>query len=170
MSDDKRPYLTAEDVREIMRLLEGSAFNVLELEMGDLRLRLQRNGAAASPIASKEAAVPSASFVQRPAANGAHPPPVRPEPAAAPQAQPGPVEIRASTPGRFYRAPRPGEPPFVEVGAAVAPDTTVGIIEVMKLMNGVLAGVAGEIREICAEDGQPVEYNQVLMRVARLGA
>jgi len=67
--------------------------------------------------------------------------------------------------GTFYRAPAPGEAPFVDVGARVEPDTIVGIIEVMKMMNSIHAGVAGTIAEICVENGQPVEYGAALFRV-----
>ncbi len=67
--------------------------------------------------------------------------------------------------GTFYRAPKPGAPPFVEVGAKVEPDTIIGIIEVMKLMNTVRAGVRGEVREIRARDGSLVEYGETLLRI-----
>ncbi len=160
MRDDKKPVLTSDDIREILRILESSPFNSLELEIGDVRLRLRRESAAdtAAP-SSRDANEPPAPVIQRAAANGAHPPPGEPTP--------GTVEVRAPTLGTFYRAPRPGAEPFVDVGTVVTPQTTVGIIEVMKLMNGVLAGVEGEVREICAQDGTAVEYDQVLMRVAR---
>ena len=157
---NKTSYLTSKDVQEILRLLEASTFNTLELEIGDLRLRLQRGAVAATAPALRVAKPPLPAPAVLPSTlNGAH--------AEAVQPAPGTVEIRASTPGRFYRAPRPGEAPFVDVGALVTPQTTVGIIEVMKLMSGVLAGVEGEIREICVENGAAVEYDQVLMRVAR---
>jgi acetyl-CoA carboxylase biotin carboxyl carrier protein len=68
--------------------------------------------------------------------------------------------------GTFYRAPRPGDAPFVDVGTKVDTHMTVGIIEVMKLMNAVAAGVEGEIREICVRNGELVEFDQVLMRVS----
>ncbi|HEV7132131.1 MAG TPA: biotin/lipoyl-containing protein [Gaiellaceae bacterium] len=67
--------------------------------------------------------------------------------------------------GTFYRAPAPGEAPFVEVGSKVEPDTLVCIIEVMKMMNSVHAGVAGTIAEICVENGDAVEYGTPLFRV-----
>jgi acetyl-CoA carboxylase biotin carboxyl carrier protein len=67
--------------------------------------------------------------------------------------------------GIFYRAPKPGEPPFVQVGTKVNADTVVGIIEVMKLMNSVRAGVAGEVVEILGENGALVEYGEILLRV-----
>ena len=69
--------------------------------------------------------------------------------------------------GVFYRAPKPGEPPFVEVGAKVEEDTIIGIIEVMKLMNTVRAGVRGEVAEILAENGALVEFDQTLLRVRK---
>ena len=65
----------------------------------------------------------------------------------------------------FYRAPKPGEPPFVEVGSTVAEDSVIGIVEVMKLMNSARAGVAGEVVEILGENGELVEHGEVLMLV-----
>jgi acetyl-CoA carboxylase biotin carboxyl carrier protein len=67
--------------------------------------------------------------------------------------------------GTFYRAEAPGAAPFVEVGARVEPDTVVCIIEVMKMMNSVPAGVSGTIAEVCAENAQLVEFGQPLFRV-----
>ena len=67
--------------------------------------------------------------------------------------------------GTFYRAEGPGRPPFVDVGSRVEPQTTVGIVEVMKMMNSVPAGVTGVIEEVCAENAQLVEYGQPLFRV-----
>ena len=67
--------------------------------------------------------------------------------------------------GVFYRAPAPGAAPYVEVGARVEPDTVVCLIEVMKMMNSIAAGVAGTIVEVCAENAQLVEHGQPLFRV-----
>ena len=75
------------------------------------------------------------------------------------------VTIEAPMLGTFYRAPAPGAPPFVDVGSTVEPDTIVCIIEVMKMMNSVHAGVAGTIAEVCVENGEPVEYGARLFRV-----
>lgn len=75
------------------------------------------------------------------------------------------LEIRAPMLGTFYRSPKPGADPFVAVGSHVEPDTVIGIIEVMKLMNSAAAGVSGEVVEILAQDGELVEYDQPLMRV-----
>jgi acetyl-CoA carboxylase biotin carboxyl carrier protein len=67
--------------------------------------------------------------------------------------------------GVFYRAPKPGAEPFVQVGSRVAADTIIGLIEVMKLMNAVPAGAAGEVAEIVAGDGGLVEYGQAILRI-----
>jgi acetyl-CoA carboxylase biotin carboxyl carrier protein len=75
------------------------------------------------------------------------------------------LDVPAPLLGIFYRAPKPGEPPFIEVGTRVDPDTVIGIIEVMKLMNSVRAGVKGEVAEILAENGAAVEYGEILIRV-----
>ena len=77
----------------------------------------------------------------------------------------GLIDVRAPMLGVFYRAPKPGADPFVAPGARVQPDTVIGIIEVMKLMNSVAAEVSGEVVEVLAKDGDLVEYDQVLMRV-----
>ena len=68
--------------------------------------------------------------------------------------------------GTFYRAPAPGAPPFVEIGAQVEPETTVCLIEVMKMMNSIRAGVAGTIAEILVDNAELVEEGQPLFRIA----
>ncbi|MBU6493096.1 MAG: hypothetical protein KGQ45_10000 [Burkholderiales bacterium] len=78
---------------------------------------------------------------------------------------PGAVLIKSPMVGTFYRAPEPGARSFAEVGQRVAPDTTVCIIEVMKLMNSIPAGRAGIVTHVLVDDGEPVEYGQVLMVV-----
>ena len=77
----------------------------------------------------------------------------------------GLLVIKPPLPGTFYRAPQPGAPPFVEVGSKVKADTVVAIIETMKLMNPVHAGVEGEIVEIIPENAEAIEATTVLMKV-----
>jgi len=77
----------------------------------------------------------------------------------------GLVAVVAPLPGTFYRAPRPGAPPFVAVGSLVGPDTVVCIIETMKLMNSVTAGVSGTVTEILLANAQFAEQDTVLMRI-----
>jgi acetyl-CoA carboxylase biotin carboxyl carrier protein len=150
--------LTPKDVAEIIRLLESSSFDSLSLEINGVKLTLQRGSAAP---------------VQQPATTGAPESAAAPQPGpppsaerkAKPPSEPGLAEVASPLLGIFYRAPKPGEPPFVEVGTKVEEDTVIGIIEVMKLMNTVRAGVKGEVAEILAENGALVEYGEILMRV-----
>jgi acetyl-CoA carboxylase biotin carboxyl carrier protein len=149
--------ISHDDVERITRLLEASHFDELHLEMDGLKLDVRRRGApAAAPRAQAAVAAPAAPAVA----------PTARESAAAPApVGSGLVEIKAPMLGTFFRAPKPGAEPFVAVGSRVEPDTVIGIVEVMKLMNSVAAGVSGEVVEIVASDAQLVEYEQVLVRV-----
>ncbi len=91
---------------------------------------------------------------------------VRKDGTPAPQAAP-PTGGTIDSPmlGTFYRAPAPGDEPFVDVGTPVEPDTVVGLIEVMKMMNSVEAGVSGTIVEVCAENAALVEAGAPLFRI-----
>ena len=148
--------LTAREIAEITRLLEDSNFDELRLEIDGLKLHLKRSGVASAPL---EAAVADA-----PAAAAS---PDRVPKAGAPASGVDLEDVEAPMLGTFYRAPKPGEPPFVETGSRVEADTIVGIIEVMKLMNTVRAGVRGTVAEILARDGALVEYGEPLLRVRR---
>jgi biotin carboxyl carrier protein len=75
------------------------------------------------------------------------------------------VAVRAPLPGTFYRAPRPGAAPFVEVGSRVGADTVIGIVETMKLMNSVPAGVAGVVAEFCVANAELVAQEAALLRI-----
>jgi acetyl-CoA carboxylase biotin carboxyl carrier protein len=147
--------LTAAEVAEILRLLESSSFDELDLEMGGVKLSLRR-GAGAGPAAGQGATLtPSAPRASEPA----------PQPPPHGVAALHGDEIVAPLLGTFYRAPKPGAAPFVEVGSEVAEDTVIGIIEVMKLMNTVRAGRRGRVTELLVADGTLVEYGQPLLRV-----
>jgi acetyl-CoA carboxylase biotin carboxyl carrier protein len=74
----------------------------------------------------------------------------------------GSLAVRAPSMGTFYRAAKPGEPPFVEVGTLVEPRTELCLIEVMKLFTAVCAGSSGRVREIRVSDGETVEQDQIL--------
>jgi len=86
-------------------------------------------------------------------------------PPAAPAVRGDLLEITAPMVATFYRSPAPGEPSFVEVGARITSGQTVCILEAMKLMNELESEVSGEVVEILVENGTPVEFGQVLMRV-----
>ncbi len=160
--------LTARDVAEILRVLEESSFDTLDLDMNGVQLRLRRSGApparesspapASAPAgASRASAEPRVAKVATPSAGAAG------AVAAAPEA--GAIAVPAPLLGIYYRAPKPGEPPFVEVGDRVQADSIIGIIEVMKLMNTVRAGVAGQVLAISAPNGELVEYGQAILWV-----
>ncbi len=75
------------------------------------------------------------------------------------------VAVRAPLPGTFYRAPRPGAAPFVDVGSQVSADTVIGIVETMKLMNSVHAGVAGTVAEFCVQNAEFAAHGAILLRI-----
>jgi len=162
-------HLTDRDVEEILRLLQATSFDELRLETGSLKLVLRRSGAAARDPADEAGAAPRAALSDRPVAGSALSD--APPPASAAQgdaggaADPTLVEVRAPLLGTFYRAPKPGAAPFVEVGGRVDAETIVCIVEVMKLMTSVPAGVAGEVVEVLASDGELVEYGQPVVRI-----
>lgn len=149
--------LTAKDVEEIMKLLDGSTFDRLSLEVDGMKIELERSGAAPRPRAE----APRAPATPEPP----QPPATAPEKASGTAREEGLIEITAPLLGIFYRAPKPGEPPFVEVGSRVDTETVIGIVEVMKLMNSVAAGVTGEVVEIVGANGELVEHGEVLMLV-----
>jgi len=175
--------LTAKDVAEITRLLEDSSFDELHLEIDGLKLSLRRSGAPptraalgtpaavsmhaaevdtpAAPRSARAGPVTGAGAQLLPAGELTEGTPAAPSAAGDPNAQ----AVTAPLLGTFYRAPKPGAPPFVEVGSAVEPDSIVGIIEVMKLMNTVRAGVRGTVRQIVARDGVLVEFGETLLIV-----
>ena len=150
MSEDLA--LTPEDVAEIVAILDGSPYDRLDVSTGRFRLRLAREGQGWTQDwnLQEDPSVQAAAAVAEPAA-------VESEGEGTP--------VRAPLPGTFYRAPQPGAPPFVEIGAAVTPDTVVGIIETMKLMNPVHAGATGTIGAIPVDNGTMVDAQAVLMRV-----
>ena len=152
---------THDDVQRIIQLLNTSHFDELHLELDGIKLDLRRHGAG-SPV-SAATVVPASTPSPSPAAAAASP--SSPVAAAGVSASGNLLEVRAPMLGVFYRSPKPGADPFVTPGTAVEPDTVIGIIEVMKLMNSVPANLRGEVVEVLAKDGELVEYDQVLMRV-----
>jgi len=154
--------LSAKDVAEIARLLEESDFAELHVEQDGLSLTLKRGATAkveGGASATAPAAASTAATVERPTGEGP------PSGHSAPAADKSVLTVTAPFVGIFYRAPKPGAPPYVEVGSRVEEDTIIGIIEVMKLMNAVRAEVRGKVLEILVEDGAVVEYGQVLLRI-----
>lgn len=153
--------LTPEEIAEIEHLLDASPYDGITIERSGMQITLRRaeHGGWVQEIRT----LSEPSFIS----------PVEPEPAeqaerarpAAAGSRAGLVDIHAPLPGAFYRAPKPGAEPFVEVGSPVSEETVIGIIETMKLMSPVPARVTGEVVEICAANGEQVDTAQVLMRV-----
>lgn len=142
--------LTYEDVLRIVELVKSTQFSEFRLKVGEIEVHLRRsNGAAA---AGNE--VPAST----------EPPAPDSTPDGKAHSFPeGSVLVRAPMVGTFYRSPAPDAPPFVEIGQHVEPDTTVCIIEVMKLMNSIAADARGVVTGVLVENGKHVEYGQVLM-------
>jgi len=175
--------LSDDEVRQIALLVETldqSTFDFLQLELGDLKVTIGKGNVppggasdpavpAASQLASPTAApaAPAAAAVSQPAAEA------RP-PAAAVEtdgpAADGTVTVIAPMMGRFYAKPEPGAAPFVSVGTEVNPDTTVALIEVMKVFTAIRAGVHGIVTEVCVQNEQYIEYGQILFRVRPAGS
>jgi acetyl-CoA carboxylase biotin carboxyl carrier protein len=148
-------------LRELIALLGESDIQELKLEGDDFRLELRRN----LPAAQAPVVMQAAPAIAAPVAAAAVPAAPSVAPPAAPAVRGDLVEITAPMVATFYRAPAPGEPSFVELGARISVGQTVCILEAMKLMNELESEVSGEVVEILVENGTPVEFGQVLMRV-----
>jgi acetyl-CoA carboxylase biotin carboxyl carrier protein len=153
--------MNPETIKALLDAFESSDWQEMTITIGADRLHVSRdpstNGALVAPV---PAPVPPASPSPPPAA--AAPPPTPPP--AAPVDAVGTV-IASPSVGLFWRAPSPSSPPFVDVGARVSAGDTVGIVEVMKLMNHVVAPVAGSVTAIHVANGDMVEFGQPLVVV-----
>jgi len=162
--------INQEDIFLILKVLEESPFDELQLDTGNIRLHVKKKGGFQSLANIEKNDTSSGKTPDIPASGRA---PIAPEGVPVPPGEKGMegfLAIKAPMLGTFYRTPKPGAPPFVEVGAMVDTDDPVCIIEVMKLFNTVKAGVKGRIARICAEQGQLVEYQQVLFLVEKIEA
>jgi acetyl-CoA carboxylase biotin carboxyl carrier protein len=150
--------LNDDDVREILRIIDESDLDELSIETEGFRLHVRKGTAAdAGAVDARSGDVLSRTPPERA--------PAPPEGALPAGETDGLQTVASPMLGTFYRAEAPGAQAFVEVGAQVGPDTTVCIIEVMKMMNSVPAGVSGTIAEIVSQNGQLVEYGEPLFRV-----
>ncbi|NEK86873.1 hypothetical protein GCU60_14095 [Blastococcus saxobsidens] len=177
MSTPQSQPPTWDDVVALVTQLDGGEFADVDLQLPGFTLRMSRTVLA--PAGSQPAAPEPTGTSTRPAAPSAHADASdtttlhqgTPSESAPPPTDRGPTtEVAAPVLGVFYGRPSPDAAPFVTVGDVVATDTTVAIVEVMKLMNQVTAGVAGTITEICVSDGELVEFEQPLFRVAEATA
>jgi len=152
--------LTGDDVQDILQLLDGLPFGEMHLRTASFSLWLRRTADGEWTQELQVTAEPAVSAGTDPG-GGAD---ATREAEAAERAVPdGHHAVRAPLPGTFYRAPMPGAPPFVEPGSPVEPDTVVCIVETMKLMNSVSAGVRGTVADIPLGNAEFAERDAVLM-------
>ena len=158
--------LTPEDVQDILNLLDALPVDELDLQTGRFRLTLRRSadGQWTQPGTKPDESTPEPAAPEAPDVSVPEPAAPEGEPPASETA--GLAEVRSPLPGTFYRAPKPGASPFVEVGSRVGEDTVVGIIETMKMFNPVPAGTAGLVASIELADAEFAEQDTVLMRIA----
>jgi acetyl-CoA carboxylase biotin carboxyl carrier protein len=151
------PSLNLDELRELANLVIEHGFTDFEFENENIRVRLSKSSAGptvqAAPLAQ---AAPAAAAVQE-----------RPAPAAEVDPDADLHKIVSPIVGTFYRSPGPDKDPYVSEGSRVSDDTTVCIVEAMKLMNEIQAETSGEVVKIYVENGQPVEYGQPLFGIRK---
>lgn len=143
-----------QDLLDLVTRLDGGAYDSVSVQVGDVSVVMSRGGAQ-----------PALAPVTVPA----------PVPAAAPAASAEPVPAAGATidapmVGVFYRRPSPAAPPFVEEGDEVTAETTIGILELMKMMSPVVAGTAGVVTRFLVADGEAVEFGQPLAALDPAGS
>ena len=149
--------LTPDDVRDVLRVLDSSGLDELHLELADLTVTVRREGSAGW---TAEQQVLRAPVVEQSAA-----PAPEETTAARTEVGEGLVAVHPPLLGTFYRAPQPGAPPFVDVGDEVTEETVVGVVETMKMMTPVHAGVRGTVVEFRTANGEFAEAGAVLLVV-----
>ncbi|HXX64973.1 MAG TPA: acetyl-CoA carboxylase biotin carboxyl carrier protein [Bacteroidota bacterium] len=149
-------------VKKLVKLLSESAVDEIEIEEEGKKIRVAKNSHPSAVFQVPGASAVPGAFVQpatAPSAPTAESIPAAPIPAHTHH------EIKSPIVGTFYRSPAPDAAPFIQVGSMIQPGSVLCIVEAMKLMNEIEADVAGKIVKIMVENGQPVEYDQVLFLV-----
>ena len=158
--------LDHEELHRLLAALAESDIQEFRLEGEDFCLEVKRNLGPPSDLIVSNNKITSEAIDPTPPQSKIDPSPV---PSTPPPSVPGSrsdlVEVTAPMVGTFYRAPGPEEPPFVEIGSRINVGQAVCILEAMKLMNELESEVSGEVIEILVENGTPVEFGQVLMRL-----
>ena len=166
--------LSREDVQQILDLIEKSEFDYFELQSGDLKLTVSKTGMPHPGQAVAPPSAPAAPSVAAPANAPASPPPA-PAVAAQPPASSsaaveparaaGTIPVKAPMVGTFFGQSEPGAPPYVEIGSHVERDTTMGLIEVMKVFTAVFPPVSGTVEAILTKNAEFVEFGQDLFLI-----
>jgi acetyl-CoA carboxylase biotin carboxyl carrier protein len=168
--------MTIDEIKELIYVLQETGIGELEVQRGDMRVRIRK----ATSIAAQDVIVPA---VLPMGMSGATQPVLTSTPAASPAIAPSPDEplsqpdgtendivVKSPIVGTYYDAPAPGSPTFVNVGDRVEPKRVLCIIESMKLMNEIEAEVAGIVTGKLVENGRPVEYGESLFTIRPLSA
>jgi acetyl-CoA carboxylase biotin carboxyl carrier protein len=161
-SESIRQGDNVERIHNLVRMMRKYDLSAIDLVEGPTTIRLRRRGPesrslAVSQIPPIPAAAPQATIGVAPASAGGT--------ALAPKPAETGVAIESPMVGTFYASSSPESPPFATIGTNVRPETTVCIIEAMKVFTEIPAGVSGKIVEVLAKDKQPVEFGQPLFRV-----
>jgi acetyl-CoA carboxylase biotin carboxyl carrier protein len=159
------------EIQQLIKIVEKSKIEEIEIEEEALKIRITKTSTKAA--LDLPAMPPQVHYMAPPAAASVAAAPAAPEtPAAAAPAEAAPLaqnsnqlEIKSPMVGTFYAAPAPDAAPFVKVGDTVKKGQVLCIVEAMKLMNEIESEYDGRITEIVADNGHPVEYNQVLFRI-----
>ena len=161
MSDDWLELVT--------ELLEAASergdVEYLEVVKGDLQIRFHRGGATLGEIGTLSTTRPATEPVVAPAEASTPAAAATPSVAAAVGERDGTILVRSPMVGTFYRAPAPGEPPFVEIGSSVDHETTLGLVEAMKIFTAIRADVDGVVEEIFHQDSAFVEFEEPMFRI-----
>jgi acetyl-CoA carboxylase biotin carboxyl carrier protein len=148
--------LDLKEIRQIIELMKRNELSLFHLERDGFKIKLRKgvdfDVAPAAPVAAPVAAAPVAAAAA-------------PKPEAAPVVASTGVFITSPMVGTFYRSPGPGEKVFVSIGDTVDENTTVCIIEAMKVMNEIKAEKRGVIKRIVAEDATPVQFDSHLFEI-----
>jgi acetyl-CoA carboxylase biotin carboxyl carrier protein len=151
--------LDLKEIKQIVDLMKRSGLTEFEIEEEGLKLRICRSNGETQNIIASPTVAPFPMAAPAPVAAPA------PAAAEAPKVEDPAKLIKSPMVGTFYAAPSPDSPSFVNAGDSVTADTTVCIIEAMKVMNEIKAEINGKIAEVLVENGSSVEYNQPLFRL-----
>ncbi|OLS40728.1 biotin/lipoyl-containing protein [Bacillus sp. MRMR6] len=157
--------LTQEDVAKILELIKNSPYDEMKLEMGDLKLVLNKQGTQSSTEFKSNSVTTVLERLEEQDQTVPQTDTIVAKETVDSSVEENATAIPAPSAGLFYRAPSPGSPPFVEVGSMVSPGDELGIVEIMKLFISVKAEIKGRVVKICAENEQQINTGQTLFYI-----